>query len=296
MEQRKTVVALGFFDGIHIGHGALFEKTRQRALELKAEPAVLTFDNHPDNFVKHERVELISSATDRMYIIRRFYGIQNVFFLHFNDATMRMHWRDFIERIIETYGAVHFVVGHDFCFGYKGEGTAEVLRQYCLEHCLSCDIISPVIRDGIVVSSTYIRSLLLNGEIERANTFLGHQYLITDIIRTGFRIGRTIEAPTINMTLEENVLVPRYGVYATKVLISGAERMAVTNVGMRPTFNGDRVTVETNILDFDGDLYGQNACVEFYSFIRPERRFNSVEELQEQIRYDAKKARAILTK
>lgn len=295
MNQRKTVIALGFFDGIHIGHGALFEKTLERALELEAEPAVLTFDNHPDNFVKHERVELISSATDRVYIIRRFYGIQNVFFLHFNNATMRMHWRDFIERIIDAYGAVHFVVGHDFCFGYKGEGTAEVLRQYCLEHDLSCDIIPPVTRDGIVVSSTYIRSLLLDGEVEQANAFLGHPYLITDNIRTGFHIGRTIEAPTINMMLGENVLVPKHGVYATKVRISGDERIAVTNVGTRPTFNGDRVTVETNILDFDGDLYGQHACVEFYSFIRPECRFDSPEELQEQIRRDAVRARKLLS-
>ncbi|MCM1148971.1 MAG: bifunctional riboflavin kinase/FAD synthetase [Butyricicoccus sp.] len=294
MNQRKTVIALGFFDGIHTGHGALFKKTRECAAEKGAEPAVLTFDNHPDYFVKHERVELISSATDRMYIIRRFFGIENVFFLHFNAVTMRMPWRDFIERIIDIYGAVHFVVGHDFCFGYKGEGTAEILRQYCLENSLSCDIIPPVTREGIVVSSTYIRSLLLDGNMERANAFLGHPYLITDIIRTGFRIGRTIEAPTINMLLGESVLVPKHGVYATKVVIGGAARMAVTNIGMRPTFNGDRVTVETNILDFDGDLYGQSACVEFYSFIRPERRFDSVEDLQAQIRRDADRAREIL--
>lgn len=294
MKQRKTVMALGFFDGIHRGHGALFEKTRERAAEKGAEPAVLTFDNHPDNFVKHERVELISSATDRMYIIRRFFGIENVFFLHFNAATMRMHWRDFIERIINAYGAVHFVVGHDFRFGYKGEGTAETLRQYCLKNGLGCDIIPPVTREGIVVSSTYIRSLLLDGNMERANAFLGHPYLVTDIIRTGFRIGRTIEAPTINMLLGESVLVPKHGVYATKVIIGSEARMAVTNIGMRPTFNGDRVTVETNILDFDSDLYGQSACVEFYSFIRPERRFGSAEELQAQIRCDAERAREIL--
>lgn len=287
MKRRKTVIALGFFDGVHIGHGALFKKARERAREKDARPAVLTFDNHPDNFVKHERVELISSATDRMYIIRRFYGIEDVFFLHFNAATMRMRWNDFLERIIETYDAVHFVVGHDFRFGYRGEGTAEILRRYCAGHGLGCDIIPPVTREGIVVSSTCIRSLLLDGDMERANAFLGHPYLITDIIRTGFRIGRTIEAPTINMLLGESVLVPKHGVYATKVLLEGHERTAVTNIGVRPTFNGNRVTVETNIIDFDGDLYGKSACVEFYDFIRPERRFDSAEALQEQIRRDS---------
>ena len=295
MKQGKTVMALGFFDGIHIGHKALFEKTLERARENGARPAVLTFDNHPDNFVKHERVELISSATDRSYIIRRFYGIQDVFFLHFNAVTMRMHWRDFIERITETYDAVHFVVGHDFRFGYRGEGSAEILRQYCAEHGLGCDIIPPVKKEGIVVSSTYIRSLLLDGDMERANAFLGHPYLINDIIRTGFRIGRTIEAPTINMLLGDSVLVPKHGVYATKVLLERETRVAVTNIGMRPTFNGNRVTVETNILDFSGDLYGQSACVEFYYFIRPERRFDSAEDLQEQIRRDSVKSKELLS-
>lgn len=295
MKRRKTVIALGFFDGVHIGHGALLEKTRERAREKGALPAVLTFDNHPDNFVKHERVEFISSATDRVYIIRRYYGIQNVFFLHFNAATMHMLWHDFIERIIETYDAVHFVVGHDFRFGYRGEGTAEILRQYCAGYGLGCDIIPAVAREGIVVSSTYIRSVLLDGDIERANAFLGHPYLITDIIRTGFRIGRTIEAPTINMLLGESVLVPKHGVYATKVLLEGQARAAVTNIGVRPTFNGDRVTVETNIIDFDGDLYGRNACVEFYSFIRPERRFDSAEALQEQIRHDCARSKELLS-
>lgn len=294
MSNRKTVIALGFFDGIHIGHGALLERAKERACELGAEPAVLTFDNHPDTFVKKEKVELINSATDRIYIIRKYYGIQNVFFLHFNYNTMHMHWRDFIERIIETYGAVHFVVGHDFSFGFKGEGTAQVLGDYCREHGIGCDIIPPVTRDGIIISSTYIRTLISDGQMERANEFLGHPHLITDIIRTGFRIGRTIEAPTINMQLQENVLIPRHGVYATKVLLSDEAHLAVTNVGSRPTFNGDRITVETNILDFEGDLYGQTACVEFYSFLRPEHRFDTAEALMNQIKCDADQAREIL--
>jgi riboflavin kinase/FMN adenylyltransferase len=294
MNSRKTVIAMGFFDGIHIGHGALLQKCVERAREEGAEPAVLTFDNHPDNFVKKEKVELINSATDRIYIIKKYYGIENVFFLHFNDNTMHMNWKDFIECIIDTYSAVHFVVGHDFRFGFKGEGTALRLEEYCREHGLGCDIISPVTKDGIIVSSTYIRKLIAAGEIEQANAFLGHPHIITDMIRTGFRIGRTIEAPTINMLLQEGVLVPRHGVYATKVLLPSGEHMAVTNVGNRPTFNGDRITVETNILDFDGDLYGQTACVEFYSFLRPERRFGSAGELMEQIKLDSQKAKEIL--
>lgn len=296
MNDKRTVIALGYFDGIHIGHGALLERAKMRAEEKNALPAVLTFDNHPDTFVKNTNVELINSATDRIYIIKRFYGIDNVFFLHFNAATMRMSWREFIEQIISAYGAVHFVVGHDFHFGFKGEGTAELLRDYCEENSLGCDIIPPVMKDGVIISSTGIRRMVAEGDMLRANEFLGHPHLITDIVRTGFRIGRTIEAPTINMLFQENVLIPRHGVYATRVILSDGVHPAVTNVGVRPTFNGSRVTVETNILDYNGDLYGKHACVEFYDFIRPERKFSSPERLMEQIRADADTAKHILDK
>ena len=295
MGERKTVIALGYFDGIHIGHGALLNKAKERAGQLGAEPAVLTFDNHPDTFVKKVPVELINSAADRVYIIRKYYGIQQVFFLHFNDKTMRMDWKVFLEKIIETYGVVHFVVGHDFHFGYKGLGTAEVLQDYCAEQGLGCDVIPAVKKEDIIISSTYIRQLITAGEMERANAFLGHPHILTDTIRSGFRIGRTIEAPTINMQLQEHVIVPRHGVYATRVLLPDGGHFAVTNVGIRPTFNGERVTVETNILDFDGDLYGQPACVEFYRFLRPEQKFASAEALMAQIKQDAESARDVLS-
>ena len=293
-KRTKTVIALGYFDGIHLGHAALLERTKQRAEEIGAEPAVLTFDNHPDTFVKKTPVELINSPTDRIYIIKKYHGISNIFFLHFNDATMHMSWREFIEKIIETYGAAHFVVGHDFRFGFMGEGSAAVLEQYCRENGLGCDVIPPVTLDGRIISSTYIRSLIAEGDMRGAMRYLGHPHLITDIIRTGFRIGRTIEAPTINMLFQENVLIPRHGVYATRVILHDGEHSAVTNVGVRPTFNGSRVTVETNILNYDGDLYGQHACVEFFDFIRPEKRFDSPALLMEQIRLDAEKAKSIL--
>lgn len=174
MAERKKVMALGFFDGIHIGHAALMERAKAAAAGLDAETAVLTFDIHPDTFVRGENVELINSAADRRYILSRWFGIENVYFVHFNEQTMRMHWQDFIENIIDTYNAVHFVVGHDFCFGYKGQGTAKVLAEYCREHGLGCDIIEPVKRDGVVVSSTIIRSLLSEGEMAKANEYLGH--------------------------------------------------------------------------------------------------------------------------
>jgi len=292
MNQRKTVIALGFFDGLHCGHAALLERTKSAAAALGAEPAVLTFDIHPDTFVKKVPVELINSPEDRHYIAKRFFDIDDLFYIHFNDETMMMPWQRFMEVTTETYGAVHYVVGHDFSCGYRGEGTPDRLRTWCGERGIGFDAIPPVSVDGVVVSSTYIRELLRSGDVEAAAKFLGHPYLLTDSVRTGFRIGRTMDFPTINMQLGENVLVPRRGVYATRVLLPEGSRPAVTNIGMRPTFDGHKITVETHILDYNADLYGQTVCVEFCRFLRPEQKFDGMEALGAQIRQDIVGARA----
>ena len=294
----KRVLALGFFDGVHLGHAALLELAKLRASERGAEPAVLTFDNHPDLFVRGNGVELLNSARDRDYILRRFFGIESVFYIHFNAETMRMDWRAFLDRVVEKYGVIHFVAGYDFRFGDGGRGTPEKLRAYCAEHGLGCDVADAVLQDGAPVSSTRIRELLRQGELARANALLGHPHLLTDRVRSGFRLGRTMDFPTINMRFSEGVLVPRYGVYASRVLLPEGRRDGVTNIGVRPTFDdsGTRVTVETNILDYDADLYGLRLCVELHAFLRPERPFDSAGALKAQIALDAAHARAYFSK
>jgi len=291
MKQENTVIALGFFDGLHRGHAALLDRAKQRAAELGAEPAVLTFDIHPDTFVKKTQVELLNSAEDRRYIARRFFDIEKLFYIHFNNETMHLPWQEFIQDVQKTYHAVHFVIGHDFSCGYQGTGTAERIRGWCAAAGIGCDVIDAVVHDGIVVSSTYVRELIRNGEMDRATEFLGHPHLLTDTVRTGFRLGRTMDFPTINMQLKEGVLEPRRGVYASRVILDDGTHPAVTNVGRRPTFNGERTTVETHILDYSADLYGQLACVEFCRFLRDERKFDSPEALSRQIRMDAEMTR-----
>ena len=288
----KTVIALGFFDGLHLGHAALLHTAVRRASELGAAPAILTFDIHPDTFVKGTAVELLNSAEDRGYIARSFFGIERLFYIHFNAETMRLSWEDFMEGVVGAYGAVHFVIGHDFRCGWRGEGSAEKLAGWCEQHGLGCDVIAPVYADGALVSSTAIRGFVRAGEMERAARFLGRPHLLTDTVRTGFRIGRTMDYPTVNMRFEEGVLVPPHGVYLSRVrLPDGSERGSVTNIGVRPTFDGERVTVETHILDYSADLYGQRLCVELLHFQRPERRFDGPDALREQIRQDAAAAR-----
>ena len=294
MEDTKRVIALGFFDGVHIGHGELLKRTKERAAEQNAMPSVLSFDVHPDTLVFGKEVPLINSAIGREEIIRRCYGIENVVFIHFNRRVMQMDWRDFLEDLIRDLQICHIVVGHDFCFGYKGQGTAARLKEYCAEHGLGCDVIPPVMLDGQIVSSTHIRALIAAGEIEQANRWLGHPHTLADTVHSGYHLGRKLGTPTINMFFPHGVIVPRHGVYATKVYLENGESyIAVTNVGVRPTVSqDDRVSVESHLLDYSGNLYGRQARVEFYAFLREEIKFSDYAALSEQIHRDAETARA----
>ena len=294
MEETKRVIALGFFDGVHIGHGELLKRTKQRAAELHAMPSVLSFDVHPDTLVFGKEVPLINSAIGREEIIRRCYGIENVVFIHFNRRVMQMDWRDFLEDLIRDLEICHIVVGHDFCFGYRGQGTATRLKEYCAEHGLGCDVIPPVMLDGQIVSSTHIRELIAAGEIEEANRWLGHPHTLEDTVHSGYHLGRKLGTPTINMFFPHGVIVPRHGVYASKVYLENGESyIAVTNVGVRPTVSqDDRVSVESHLLDYSGNLYGRQARVEFYAFLREEIKFSDYAALSQQIHKDAENARA----
>ncbi len=294
MQDKKRVIALGFFDGVHLGHAALMNKTCERAEELSAMPSVLSFDTHPDNLVFGSEVPLINSAIGREDIIRRYFGIENVVFIHFDKHIMCMPWEEFISNLIEELNVCHIVVGHDFCFGYKGEGTAEKLKNYCHEHGLGCDIIPPITLDGRIISSTYIRELIKEGNMEEAMRYLGHPHTLADTVRSGYHLGSKIGAPTINMRFPQGVLVPKFGVYAAKVYLEDeSSYVAVTNVGVRPTVSeGDTVSVESHLLDYSGNLYGRQVRLEFYKFIRPEVKFSSCEELAAQIHKDAETAKA----
>ncbi len=286
MKVEKTVIALGFFDGVHRGHGALLRKAAERAEALNAAPAVFTFDRSPKEFVTGKPVLLINSNDDRRDIIRRVYGIQRVIFAPFDRGMMTMPWQDFItELLVKQYGAVHLVAGHDYRFGHKNEGTVERLREKCRELGLGCDIIPKVELEGITVSSTYIRTLLEQGDVERAALFLGHPHCLSQTVRHGQRLGRTIGIPTVNLAVPAHVLTPERGVYITRAFLpDGRSCPGVTNVGTRPTVTeGDTVSVETYLLGFDGDLYGQTVRLDFYKRLRGEVKFPSLEALRQEI-------------
>ena len=290
----KRVLALGFFDGVHLGHGALIRKTAERAAELGAVPAVLTFDVHPDTLVRGESVPLITSPEDRAELIRRLFGVEEILSLRFDQSLMRMPWDEFLVWVREEFSAVHLICGHDFSFGWKGEGNPQRLQARCAELGMGSDVIDKVTVDGVTVSSTRIRQLLLEGALREANRLLGHPHALTDTVRTGYRLGRKLGAPTINMAFQPGVLVPAHGVYAGRLRIEGetADRWAVTNIGVRPTVSdGERVSVESYILDYEGNLYGRRVHLELLEFLRPERKFADTDALKAQIALDTQAVR-----
>ena len=292
---KPSVIALGFFDGVHRGHAALLQRAAQRARELGVESAVFTFNRPPKEVVTGQKVHLINSTDDRRDLMERLYGIDRVIFAPFDDNMMHCSWQDFLnELLIRENGAVHLVAGHDYHFGYKNEGNPQLLQEACAKLGIGCDIIPKVEIDGITVSSTYIRTLVAAGDVERAAGFLGHRHCLSQTVRHGQHFGRTIGIPTVNLTVPEGVLIPCHGVYITRVYLpDGRSFPGVTNVGVRPTVsNNGQVTVETFLLDFDGDLYDQRIRLEFFRYLRVEQRFDSADALKNQIHCDIAAARA----
>ena len=306
MAETKRVIALGFFDGVHLGHGALLSLCARRAEELGAVPAAFTFDLHPSSLIPgKEPVPLLTTPADRAGLMDRLYGIREVIIAHYDKAMMTTPWRDFVtDYLVRDHAAVHLVVGHDFHFGYKGEGDPQKLLALCAELGIGCDVVPKVELDGITVSSTHIRSLLSRGDMGGAVRFLGHPHVLTHTVRHGKKLGSTLGFPTVNLTFTPGLLIPAYGVYATRVWVlpeypdhqaclpGEGPYLAVTNVGVRPTVDdGDRVTVEGYLLDFDGDLYGRTVRMEFFHRLRPERKFDSLEALRSEVMKNAQQTR-----
>ena len=294
MSTPKRVIALGFFDGVHKGHGALLRTVAQVADRLGAKPCAFTFDRSPTAAITGQAVPLLSSVEDRVWLMRRYYGIEEVIVAPF-DGMQKMDWQDFVSEYLQKeLGAVHVVAGHDFHFGYMGKGNPQRLQEKCRELGMGCDIIQKVEQDGITISSTYIRTLIAQGEVERADQFLGHPHTLTNRVAHGKKIGTTtLGFPTVNLLIPQGVIVPAFGVYATRGWFDGQCRCAVTNVGVRPTVedNDGHVTVEGFILDFDGDLYGHEIRMEFYKYLRPEQCFPSMDALAAEIRRNAQQTR-----
>lgn len=295
MEQ-KQILALGFFDGVHAGHGALLRRCRELADRMGCQAGVVTFEPHPDVLVLGKAPALINTSTDRNRLMQEEFRMDRVITLPFDQKMMRMPWQDFFRLLREQYQAAGLVCGHNFRFGSRGEGNGEKLAAACRDAGMPCIVVEAQLVDGEEVSSTRIRQLLEQGQMERAVRCLGHPHVLTGRVVPGKQLGRTIGIPTANLLLPEELVIPRFGVYACLAWVNGRKYPAVTNIGTRPTVNGTGITVEPWLLDFEGDLYGRELKLEFYKFLRPERKFPSLEALQAEIRKNAAEVRDFFEK
>ncbi len=288
----KRIYALGFFDGVHLGHQALLRQCTALAEALGASPAAITFEAHPQALFTPDPPPLLTTAGDRQRLLMG-YGMEKVLVLPVTREVMSTPWEEFLLGLM-AHGAVGFVCGDDFRFGSRGEGNSEKLAAFCRDRGLPCIIVPEQTMDDVRVSSTYIRHQLETGDMATAVRFLGHPHVLTGRVVHGQRLGSRLGFPTANLRLPEGLAVPRFGVYACRCRVDGKVYPAVTNIGTRPTVSGSGVTVEPWILDYEGDLYGREITLEFYKFLRPEEKFPDLAALQREIRRNADQTREFL--
>lgn len=285
MEQ-KRVIALGFFDGVHRGHQAILHTAASLAEQKGMEPAAVTFERHPRAYVLGRAPDMINSFPRRCALLQE-HGARLVIALPFDRQMAETSPRDFAEMLRDRYRATVVVCGENFRFGKNASGNPDTLRGFGLE----THVVPPVRYGGRVVSSTYIRECVREGKVGLARRLLGRPFFLEGPIVGGFQLGRTLGYPTINIPIEDGILLPRRGVYVTQAEVGETVFQAVTNVGTRPTFSdADIVSVESHLLNFSGDIYGETAQVRFLKFLRPERSFSDGEALRAQIEKDIRQS------
>ncbi len=288
---RPTVLTLGVFDGLHLGHQKIMQTVVERAKATNAVPTAITFDPHPRAVLFPENTPPLLQTLDQRLAAFAVLGIEQAIVVKFNQEFAAQNAESFLREIIhDRLQAKEVYLGKGFAFGKNRGGNIELLRRMSAELGFFADEVAEVSLRGQRISSSKIRELLTEGRINRAREMLGRPYGIEGQIIRGDKRGRTIGFPTANLK-PKNRIVPRYGVYATANLINGIWRRSITNVGVRPTFAGDNEpSIESYIFDFDGDLYGDVLRVRFLHRIRDERKFGGIEELKAQISKDSTRA------
>ncbi len=286
-----AVVALGMFDGIHLGHRALMTRLLEEAKRLRAMPVVYTFSNHPLE-VLGGSVRLLSGIRERNMMLRSL-GAQEVESVPFTREMAHLSTEQFIDLLAEKWNVRGLVVGYNYTCGDRGSGTPETLREIGNTRGFSVSVVEPVLYEGELVSSTRIREAVERGDVSLAEQLLKRRYTLTGIVVQNKRIGRRIGFPTANIEQDPKRAIPPDGVYATFAFVGGAAYRAVTNIGSNPSVHGDKLTIETHLIDFNADIYGQQLTIAFRKRLRGEVMFDSLEALKEQIRLDVEAATAL---
>jgi riboflavin kinase / FMN adenylyltransferase len=285
-----VALALGNFDGVHLGHRALFKEASERG-----RPGALTFEPHPGKVLQPELAPRLITPLPRKLQLMEAAGLEVVVVLPFTVAFARTPARDFEALLFDGAGVRAVVVGRDYTYGAQRAGTVVTLGEAALRRGAVVALVEPVTVGGVVASSSRIREYILEGRVSAARALLGRPFDLDGVVVKGDGRGRSIGWPTANVDTHGELL-PGSGVYAVRVRTAEGWRGGAANIGTKPTFGGSAVTVEVHLLDWSGDLYGQEVRVEFLERLRPERRFASVSELTAQIQRDVEEARVVLAR
>ncbi|MEY4634139.1 MAG: adenylyltransferase/riboflavin kinase [Actinomycetota bacterium] len=294
----RTVLTIGVYDGVHVGHRTVISQVRERAAREGARSVVVTFDRHPLSIVRPEAAPRLLANLDQKLELLDSTGVDAVVIVPFNDVQANETPVEFVERVlVNTLAAKVVIVGSDFHFGHMRQGNVTLLKEMGERHDFVCDPVVLVPRaDGVdePVSSTAIRRALAGGEIDTASRMLGRAYEVRGEVVSGDQRGRTIGFPTANVHIPKGMCIPSDGVYAgLYTRPDGTEYATAINLGRRPTFyaNQEASLLEAYLMDFSGDLYGETASVKFLAFLRSEKQFSGIDELKQQLQHDIKHAR-----
>lgn len=283
---KKSVVTIGNFDGLHKGHQVLIKKAVESAKKRKIKSVVFTFENHPANYFARAPIKNVITNEEKIKRLKDF-GVDYVISIPFDEYMTKISALEFVKGILlEKLGATKIIVGHDFTFAKNKEGDTKLLKELSDKYGFEVEVIMPIKVNDIRVSSTYIRNLVAQGSVCSVKEYLGYNCEIKGNVIKCKQLGRTIGFPTANIEVDKDTLIPKNGIYATKVRIGEQVYYGATNIGYNPTVNGDKLSIETNILDFNDDIYGKDIKVEFLERIRDEKKFSSLDELKNQLKKD----------
>lgn len=282
----NTVIALGNFDGVHIAHRALLKKCIEESNSKNIKSSLLIFKNHTKNILLNKKQELITS-NEQKYKIFEDMGIDYVYEMDFTEEVMNLSPEEFFYDLLCTKLLVKgIVVGFDYRFGKKAAGNIDLLKDLCTDKMIDLFVVDPVKFEDEIVSSSLIRKLITEGNLEKVSKLLTYEYTLQGKIIHGKHLGNEMGYPTANIALSENYVIPKFGVYDSDILIQGKTFKAATNIGKNPTIENSGIRIESHILDFNQNIYGEKVDLILKRFIRPELKFETIEELFDKIKED----------
>jgi riboflavin kinase/FMN adenylyltransferase len=284
----KTILTLGTFDGVHIGHRKILKKLTQNIENGKYESLVLTFFPHPRMVLKGKSdVKLLNTINEKIELLEKI-GIENLVIHPFDEIFSELSAEEFVKTVlVDQFHIQKIIIGHDHRFGKNRTANIDDLINFGKQYHFEVEQISVQEIDAVAISSTKIRTALTNGNMALANEYLGYDYFLTGRITKGKQLGRTIGFPTANLKIQENhKLIPRNGVYVVKSYINQKTVFGMMNIGFNPTVEGENLSIEVHYFNFDADLYDQEIKVSLLEYLRPEQKFDSVDLLKEQLAKD----------